>query len=270
MSATIRQAAGSLVVVGLNGTELTALERAWLRLVRPGGVILFKRNVTGAQQTRDLLEEATGFCCSKALRCVDVEGGTVNRLRDALAAIAVGAGGGCGGAAVAKKPALARAARRVDCACGEGLRLQHDAGAGGRSGSARSRRSAGVARRRRDCSGRDRRMRATFWPALAAQGVVGCGKHFPGLGGASGRFAFRDAGDPAHVAADCGTRTWLPIANLHRETADDHDESRGLSRTRRARTSPRASRRSWISGYCASGLAIGGSFSPTIWRWAGF
>ena len=65
MSATIRQAAGSLVVVGLNGTELTALERAWLRLVRPGGVILFKRNIAGAQQTRDLLEEATGFVAPK-------------------------------------------------------------------------------------------------------------------------------------------------------------------------------------------------------------
>ena len=36
MSATIRQAAGSLLVVGLGGTELTGLERAWLRLVRPG------------------------------------------------------------------------------------------------------------------------------------------------------------------------------------------------------------------------------------------
>ncbi|MGC2614465.1 MAG: hypothetical protein WA354_10585, partial [Terracidiphilus sp.] len=88
MSATVRHAAGSLLVVGLGGTELTGLERAWLRLVRPGGIILFKRNVTDAQQTRDLLEEATGFCCAKAARCVDVEGGTVNRLRDALAPIA--------------------------------------------------------------------------------------------------------------------------------------------------------------------------------------
>ena len=55
------QAAGSLLVVGLAGTELTGLERAWLSLVRPGGVILFKRNIVDAQQTRALLEEATGL-----------------------------------------------------------------------------------------------------------------------------------------------------------------------------------------------------------------
>ena len=48
MTATVRQAAGSLLVVGLSGTELTGLERAWLRLVRPGGIILFRRNITDA------------------------------------------------------------------------------------------------------------------------------------------------------------------------------------------------------------------------------
>src|SRR5437763_1918082 len=84
----VKEGAGSLLVVGLNGTELSGLERAWRRLVRPGGLILFRRNIKDAQQTRVLLEEATGFCCPRAVRCVDVEGGTVNRLRDALAPIA--------------------------------------------------------------------------------------------------------------------------------------------------------------------------------------
>ncbi len=45
MKAILRHAAGSLLVVGLGGTELTALERAWLKLVRPAGVILFRRNI---------------------------------------------------------------------------------------------------------------------------------------------------------------------------------------------------------------------------------
>ena len=65
--------------------ELTGLERAWLKLVRPAGIILFKRNIVDAGQTRGLLGEAAGFCAGNALRCVDVEGGTVDRLRDALA-----------------------------------------------------------------------------------------------------------------------------------------------------------------------------------------
>ena len=87
MTANLRRAAGSLLVVGLGGTELTGLERAWLRVVRPGGVILFRRNIVNVEQTRLLLEEATGLGAVHAVRCVDVEGGTVNRLRDALAAM---------------------------------------------------------------------------------------------------------------------------------------------------------------------------------------
>jgi beta-N-acetylhexosaminidase len=85
MTASLRQAAGSLLVVGLGGTELTGLERAWLRLVRPAGIILFRRNIADARQTRALLDEATGLGAAHELRCVDAEGGTVDRLRDALA-----------------------------------------------------------------------------------------------------------------------------------------------------------------------------------------
>jgi beta-N-acetylhexosaminidase len=48
----LRHAAGSLLVVGLSGTELTALERAWLKLVRPAGVILFRRNIADARSRR--------------------------------------------------------------------------------------------------------------------------------------------------------------------------------------------------------------------------
>ena len=85
MTAKLRQAAGSLLVVGLEGTELTALERVWLKQVEPAGVILFRRNIEDARQTRALLNEATALCTGHSLRCVDVEGGTVDRLRDALA-----------------------------------------------------------------------------------------------------------------------------------------------------------------------------------------
>ncbi|HEV2473596.1 MAG TPA: glycoside hydrolase family 3 N-terminal domain-containing protein, partial [Chthonomonadales bacterium] len=85
MSTILRRAAGSLMVVGLEGAELTGLERAWLRLVQPAGVILFRRNIKDAAQTRTLLADATALCADHAFRCVDVEGGTVDRLRDALA-----------------------------------------------------------------------------------------------------------------------------------------------------------------------------------------
>src|SRR5579863_6028986 len=83
----LRRAAGSLLVVGLTGKELSAMERAWLKLVRPAGIILYKRNITDAAQTRALLKESVALCTPHAVRCVDVEGGTVNRLNEALAVI---------------------------------------------------------------------------------------------------------------------------------------------------------------------------------------
>ncbi len=184
MTPTVRQAAGSLLVVGLNGAELTGLERAWLRLVRPGGVILFRRNIADAQQTRALLEEATGFCCPRAVRCVDVEGGTVNRLRDALAPIA-SAQAVAQAMRTAKKTALARKhgeliarmvkafgfnttlAPVVDLALPEASDVL-----GSRTAGANAAEVMEYARE--------------FLTALDAQGVVGCGKHFPGLGGAAG------------------------------------------------------------------------------------
>jgi beta-N-acetylhexosaminidase len=71
------------MIVGVSGVEITPVERAWLRLLKPGGIILFRRNIESAEQTFKLLNETAGA----GLRCIDVEGGTVNRLRDLVAEI---------------------------------------------------------------------------------------------------------------------------------------------------------------------------------------
>ena len=68
MTEHLRQAAGSLLVVGLEGPELTGLERAWLKLLRPAGVILFRRNIADHAQTRALLDAATSYCAPHSLR----------------------------------------------------------------------------------------------------------------------------------------------------------------------------------------------------------
>src|SRR6201999_251110 len=81
----LRHAAGQVLVVGLEGLQLTALESAWLRLCRPGAVILFRRNIETASQTYELLRSATQAAGQAMLRCIDVEGGTVDRLRDLIA-----------------------------------------------------------------------------------------------------------------------------------------------------------------------------------------
>ena len=213
MALTIREAAGSLLVVGLSGTELTALERAWLKLVRPAGVILFRRNIVEAEQTRALLNEATGLGARHAVRCVDVEGGTVNRLRDALSPIA-SAQAVAAAARTAKKPTLARKhgqliaravrtfgfnttlAPVVDLTLPEATEVL-----GSRTTGATAQDVITYARE--------------FLAGVATEKVIGCGKHFPGLGGASGDTHFVT---PAIERS--GEQIWnedvVPYRELHR------------------------------------------------------
>jgi len=183
MKVSLPQAAGSLLVVGLGGTELTALERAWLRLVRPAGVILFRRNIADARQTRALLNEATALCAPHSFRCVDVEGGTVDRLRDALAPMP-------------SAQAVAEAARRSDRSAlvrEHGELIARAVKAFGfnttlapvldlalpASAAVLGSRAAGETAEQVIDYARN------FLAGLAVHKVVGCGKHFPGLGGGS-------------------------------------------------------------------------------------
>ena len=180
----LRHAAGNLLVVGLTGTELSPLERAWLKLVRPAGIILFKRNIVDAKQTRALLKESLDFCAPNAARCVDVEGGTVNRFREALAAIP-------SAQAVARamvqpnvEPALARehgeliaravAAFGFNTTLAPVLDLALPASAQVLGSRCSASEPAGVVSYARQ-----------FLIGLRSRGIAGCAKHFPGLGAGS-------------------------------------------------------------------------------------
>ena len=180
MAMTLRRAAGSLLVVGLEGTELTRLERAWLTVVQPAGIILFRRNIVDAQQTRKLQAEATACCAAHSLRCVDVEGGPVDRLRDALApmpsaqAVAIAAQHtGKSGLVREQGKLIAQGVKafgfNTTLAPVLDLALPESAAVMGARAAAPA--VAGVVSYARN-----------FLAGLAAQGVVGCGKHFPGLG----------------------------------------------------------------------------------------
>jgi len=181
MTASLRQAAGSLLVVGLAGAELTNLECAWLKLVRPAGIILFRRNIEDAKQTRTLLEEATALCAAHSFRCVDVEGGTVDRLRDALSpmpsaqAVALAAQHTKKANLIQEHGELiARGVKAFgfNTTLAPVLDLALPASAQVLGTRAASASAAGVVEYARG-----------FLAGLAAHGVVGCGKHFPGLGG---------------------------------------------------------------------------------------
>ena len=103
MTAILRHAAGSLLIVGLSGTELTGLERAWLKLVRPAGIILFRRNIEDAKQTRELLHRS--HCTVRGVQFSLRGCGRWNRrpVARCAGAHAFRAGCDCGGHAVTRK-----------------------------------------------------------------------------------------------------------------------------------------------------------------------
>jgi beta-N-acetylhexosaminidase len=173
---TLRQAAGQVLVAGLEGPQLSAMEAAWLRLLRPAGVILFRRNIERAEETHALLHAAKRAVDGPLLRCIDVEGGSVDRLRDLIARMpspfAV---------ASTHKPALferhgsliGREVRMLglNCTFAPVLDLRTLA-----SETVMTTRVVSADPEQVITYGRQ------FLKGLAQQGVLGCGKHFPGLG----------------------------------------------------------------------------------------
>ena len=174
---SLREQVGQLIIAGVEGTSLTSVERAWLKLIRPGGVILFRRNIEEAAQTTSLLREANEIAGSPLFRCVDVEGGLVDRLRDLIApmpsAAAVFATG---------KPAnfkkhgrlIGQAVRTLgfNVTFAPVLDLALPA-------------SASVMRTRVTSPDPQQVIAyaKAFLDGLTRERVLGCGKHFPGLGG---------------------------------------------------------------------------------------
>jgi len=75
------------VVLGIEGTTLTAADRA--RLLHPlaGGVILFTRNFSSCAQLKTLTASIRALRTPPLLICVDQEGGRVQRFRDGFTAI---------------------------------------------------------------------------------------------------------------------------------------------------------------------------------------
>ncbi|WP_108661634.1 beta-N-acetylhexosaminidase [Acuticoccus kandeliae] len=71
------------LIVGLAGVSLTDDERAYLRDVRPLGIILFARNIGDAAQISRLTEEAAALS-GAGLVFIDQEGGRVQRIRPPL------------------------------------------------------------------------------------------------------------------------------------------------------------------------------------------
>jgi len=144
--------------------------------LQPAGVILFARNIQNAQQTWRLLRECQKCVATPLFTCVDLEGGTVDRFRDAL------------GAAPSAAEVFATGERRLfrqhGKIIGENCRtlglnvdfapvldLAFEASRG-----VMSSRAASVDAHEATMYARE------FLAGLQSANVLGCGKHFPGLG----------------------------------------------------------------------------------------
>ena len=190
-------ASGGLLVVGCAGPRLEAAERRLLARLRPGGVILFARNLRDRPQLARLVAEIRE-AAPGTLLCVDAEGGRVDRLR-ALAAPAPAA------ASLARLPV--RWSTRAGRATGDVLRgCGFDLDFAPVADLDRGERDNALDGRCLGSSPRGVAARAgAFLAGLASRGVAGCPKHFPGLGGARA---------DTHAA---GAPITLPLRDLARD-----------------------------------------------------
>jgi len=174
---SLRQQVGQLIIAGVEGSELTALERAWLKIVQPGGIILFRRNIEQAAQVTTLLRDATEVAGAPLFRCVDLEGGLVDRLRDLISPMPSAAAvfaTGKGTNYVKHGWLIGQESRALgfNVTLAPVLDLALPA-------------SATVMRTRVVSANPEAVVEyaSAILEGLGAQGVLGCGKHFPGLGG---------------------------------------------------------------------------------------
>jgi len=167
---------GQLLIIGFDGTEMTPRVSSLLTRLQPAGVILFARNIQNPEQTWRLLRECQKRVTTPLLTCVDLEGGTVDRFRDALGATPSAAEVFATG-----EPVLFRRHGEIigkNCrALGFNvdfapvLDLAFEAShsvLSSRAVSANPHEAAAYARE--------------FLAGLRDSNVLGCGKHFPGLG----------------------------------------------------------------------------------------
>src|SRR6202142_2476627 len=167
---------GQLLIVGFDATEMTPRLSALLKRLQPAGVILFARNIKSPEQTWQLLRDCQKCVSSPLFTCVDLEGGLVDRFRNVL------------GPAPSAADVFATGDRKLFRKHGEiigancralgfnvdfapVLDLAGEASRkvlGSRAVSANPQKAAAYAR--------------DLLAGLTKQRVMGCGKHFPGLG----------------------------------------------------------------------------------------
>ena len=175
----LQAAIGQLLMVGFESAEMSPALASLLGRIQPAGVILFARNIESPAQTFELLKACRRQVEEPLFTAVDLEGGTVDRFRQAVgptpAAAAVYKSG---------EPALYfQHGRLIGQACrGFGFNLDFAPVLDLAFPASRTvLGSRAVAEDPRQVIVYARQ----FLRGLASAGVIGAGKHFPGLGEAN-------------------------------------------------------------------------------------
>jgi beta-N-acetylhexosaminidase len=171
--------AGELLMVGLPGPALDDGAARRLESLRPGGVILFRRNVESEPQLLDLVREVRRRAPGTLL-FVDAEGGRVDRFAPVVGPAPAAARLAAAPPAWSRRAGLwvGQALRGFDCDVDLAPVVDLDHRPGERRDNALDGRCLGSRPVAVAARGR------AFLRGLHSAGVGGCVKHFPGLGGA--------------------------------------------------------------------------------------
>lgn len=173
----LAEQAGQVLIAGIQGTSLSASERSWIERMRLGGLILFRRNIEEAAQVAALLREVDHLGTTPLFRCVDLEGGLVDRLRDVITPM--------------PSAAAVFATGRRQLYRQHGALIGREAHALGFNAvfapvlDLALPESASVLRTRAVSPepGRVIDYARSFLAGIKSENILACGKHFPGLGG---------------------------------------------------------------------------------------
>jgi beta-N-acetylhexosaminidase len=175
----LRAQVGQTLIMGFDGLEMSGKLRTTLETLQPAGVILFARNIKEPRQTWELLRECQRAVATPLFLCVDMEGGTVDRMRDVIAPLPSAAAVFASG----NRKLFRLHGRVVGQECGAlgfntdfapvvDLALEPSrAVLTSRTVSSDPKQTVAYARE--------------FLRGLRDAHIVGCGKHFPGLGEAT-------------------------------------------------------------------------------------
>src|SRR5881394_1618123 len=81
LSLPFEEQIGQFFFIGLPGTSIDQETRELLTEIKPGGIILFGRNIESPEQVRQMLDECREIVPTRPLCGIDQEGGLVDRLR---------------------------------------------------------------------------------------------------------------------------------------------------------------------------------------------